>query len=417
MTSEPTDDQPRTAPLAAARGAAGPLPLAAGGSRGRGQRGGLPSGLLACLALLLACMTMAPTAGAREKAGNSAAATAPAASSAASAPSADDSKDPQDPVVGQVLEMLRGGVGEPVVVAWLDKSGKRPATVSSSDLVALHKAGASDDLLKRLVESAIGAKQPAAAAPTTAGAAAPVTAGAAAAKPPAATLPAPAAAAATAAASPAAAATGAEPVKVRFAVSSRAVFVVEDTPWAEPWQLVLYVDGHFIASVRPGPALVPSPARNFDRVLAPGKHLLRLTSERHPPYHRSSGYISRARVDPSEFPFELQPGQADQAPRISVHFGERSSRHPGPIAFRVEQDGREVARLEPAAPGTEAWPALCEDILTALPAGARLPAAARQDLKTCVHWAALWPGFGAVPAREEARGEMERATQPPGGTN
>ena len=53
--------------------------------------------------------------------------------------------------MGQVLQMLRGGVTEPVIMAWLEKSGKRPAAVSSGDLVALHQAGASEQLMKWLL--------------------------------------------------------------------------------------------------------------------------------------------------------------------------------------------------------------------------------------------------------------------------
>ncbi|MBV8200593.1 MAG: hypothetical protein JOZ15_08210 [Acidobacteria bacterium] len=206
-------------------------------------------------------------------------------------------------------------------------------------------------------------------------------------------------------------------MKVRFAVTYRPVTVDEDQPWSEPWQLVLYVDGHFVAAVKPSPALLPLPPRTFERPLAPGKHLLRLTRERHPAYHRATGYVSPARVDPSEFPFELQPGAPDQAALIAVHFGEKSFKHPGPVALRVTQGGKDLAKLEPAAPGAEAWPALCEDVPAALPAGTKLPADAQKDLKGCVQWASLWPGVGAVPARAEVRVEMEQASQAPGSTN
>jgi hypothetical protein len=103
--------------------------------------------------------------------------------------------------------------------------------------------------------------------------------------------------------------------------------------------------------------------------------------------------------------------------QIAVHFGEKSFRHPGPVALRVTQGGKELARLEPAAPGAETWPALCEDVPTALPPGAKLPDDAQRDLKSCVQWAALWTGFGAVPPRAEVRVEMEQASQAPGATN
>jgi hypothetical protein len=340
---------------------------------GRGSR----TAVLAGLTLLLACLALAAAPGAL------------AAAAASTAPSA------ADPVVAQVLEMLRGGIAEPVIVLWLQKSGKRPAAVSSGDVVALHEAGASDELLKLLLTPA---------------------AGAAAAAAPAAQAPAPAPAPAAApggpgAASGAAGAPGAA-VKVRFAVTYRPIFADADEPVPERWLLCLYVDGRFLASVKAEPLLVPLPPRTFERELAPGKHLLRVTQERHLRYSRSRGYASPARVDPSELPFELQAGAAAQ---IAVRFGEGGVRHRAPVAVRLESGGKEVARLEPAAPDPDTWPALCEDVPAALPAGAKLPTLARRDLEGCVHWAALWPGAAAVPSRDEVRAEIMRLGNPPGG--
>ena len=171
---------------------------------------------------------------------------------------------------------------------------------------------------------------------------------------------------------------------------------------------------------RGGQALARAPAAAAAHLRAPARSRQAPAAphrERHPAYHRATGYVSPARVDPSEFPFELQPGAPDQAALIAVHFGEKSFKHPGPVALRVTQGGKDLAKLEPAAPGAEAWPALCEDVPAALPAGTKLPADAQKDLKGCVQWASLWPGVGAVPARAEVRVEMEQASQAPGSTN
>jgi len=306
--------------------------------------------------------------------------------------------------VSQVLQMLRGGVTEPVIMAWLEKSGKRPAAVSSGDLVALHQAGASEQLMKWLVQSA-GAPSP---EPATAAPAVPAAPPAAAAAAPAAAPAAAAPAAVAAAAAPAPAANAAPaatvPVKIRFASASRPT---RADPGQEPewWLLCLYLDGRFVACAPAEPIILPQPPRTFRRDFAPGRHVLRLTEERHLRYTRARGYVTPARVDPSELPFELPAGGATQ---IVIHFGETSHRHPGPVALGIERDGKEVTRLEPAAPAPEAWPALCEDVPTALPAGAKLPAAARRDLESCVHWQALWPGVEGVPAREEVRAEIAR---------
>ena len=98
-------------------------------------------------------------------------------------------------------------------------------------------------------------------------------------------------------------------------------------------------------------------------------------------------------------------------------FGEISIRHPGPVTVRVEQDGREMARLEPAAPDPERWPALCDDIPSALPPNHKVPAKAHEDEKHCVSWASLWPDM-TVPPRQEVLAEGARgASPPPGGTN
>jgi hypothetical protein len=399
--------------------------------------------------------------GTADPAGPEAAAGTAAASAAAPAGTS-------DPVIGEVLRMLRGGVASPVVVAWLDKSGKRPAVVGSGDLVALHQAGASDELLKKLIQLAggVGAKAaPSAAAPATAAPAAsarPANDRAAAPTSAAGGAAAPGSPASAAGAGPVAAAPGTAPstpgppsqapgttggagssaatvsampaqppdtvaspvagtgtavsaaapgmVKTRFAVIYRPVSVDAEPQLSEPWWLLLYVDGRCVASVKPESALLPFPPRTFDHELAPGKHLLRVTQER--PLHRTGhGYTSLSRIDPSELAFVLEPG-VDAL--VHVRYNEKSFRHPGPIAVRIEQQGRATARLEPPAPDPEAWPPLCEDIPAALAPGAKLPSAARKELAKCVQWAALWPGMAAVPPRDEVRGEAARmAAGPP----
>ena len=378
--------------------------------------------ILAGVALLLASTVLSP---ARSALAGSAAAgsTRSDRSSAAGDPAGAHANDPAgahdgdpagahagDPVIAQVVKMLRERVSEPVIVLWLEKSGNRPAAVSSDDLVALHKAGASDELMKRLVEAAAGGEHPAAApaAPSTAGTAAAHPAPLAATAPPppsgapgtAPAGPAPPAAAGAGAAAPT--------VNVRFLVTYRPVDVDEGELIAERWLLGVYLDGHFVASVKQGPVALPLPPHSFGSQLAPGRHLLRVIQERHLRYNSARGYKTPSRVDPAELPFELRPGPDAQ---IVIRFGEKSFRHPGPVSVRVEQGGKEVARIEPAAPNPEAWPTVCEDIPAALPAGAKPSGEARRELESCVHWTALWPGLAAVPSREEVRAEIERAGQ------
>jgi hypothetical protein len=327
---------------------------------------------------------------------------------------------PADPVVAEVLGMFEGGVAEPVIVHWLEKSGKRPARVESGDLVALHKAGASDGFLKRIVDLA-GTAPPAPPAaqpgrpetePTTAPA--PISSAPPAARPapapvaspapmaPATPPPAASAAPAVVAASPAGA------VKVRLAVSYRPVLLEDELPWT----FFVYVDGRFLASVEAVRLPVPLPARHFDVELPPGRHLLRVAEERHLKYSKVRGYTSPSRVDPDDFPFTLEPGKAAE---IELRFGDRSIRHVGPVTMRVIVEGREVAQVEPERRNSETWPALCEDVAAALPAGARVSAAARRETEHCLHWADLWPGIPGLASRAEVSAEIDRHSHGAGG--
>jgi hypothetical protein len=346
---------------------------------------------------------------------------APVALQAAGA-SSSGAAAPADPVVAQVLQMLHGGVAEPVILRWLEKTGKRPAAVTSDDLVALHKVGASNDLQTRLIELSQGAAE---AAPSESGSAAgrPAAGGTAPAAPrpsaaPAAAPPAPAPAPAapgpaTAAppTAPAPAAAGTAPaagnptmVKVNLAVTYRPIFLEDEMPWT----LYIYVDGRFLVAVTPNSLPLPLPARRYDVELPPGRHQLRVAQERHVSFTAVRGYQSVSRVDPTELAFELQPGKGAE---IDLRFGDTSIRHSGPVSLVVKEDGSEASHLEPAGRDSETWPALCEDVSANLPAG-KMPRAARRELDHCLHWADLWPGVAGLPSRAEVMADIERHAHP-----
>ena len=64
-----------------------------------------------------------------------------------------------DEVCAEVVRLLEAGLGEPLVLRWLEESGKRPGRPTADDLVALKKAGASDELVAKLLDrSRDGAK-------------------------------------------------------------------------------------------------------------------------------------------------------------------------------------------------------------------------------------------------------------------
>ena len=59
-------------------------------------------------------------------------------------------------------------MSEPIIVQWLDGSERRPRRPSAADLIGLKEAGASDELLARLLELAAEPEPPVAASPPSA---------------------------------------------------------------------------------------------------------------------------------------------------------------------------------------------------------------------------------------------------------
>ncbi len=345
-----------------------------------------PGGPFALTLLLVSLVAALP-------AGGAAAAAAPAAA--------------VDPVVQEVVRMLDGGVAEPVIDSWLETSGRRPARVDSGELVALQKAKASADLMKRLIHLANGGA-PAAATPAPPAASPPPTAAeppaASAPAPPAAPVPAASAAAITAnAASPPAASGG---VPVRFEIGYRPFSSDESAP---VWDLFVYLDGRFLTWLKPAAISLTTRTASFDRSLAAGHHVIRLVQERHT---RRSGrsWVHEARVAPAALAFDLGAGEPW---RVQLQLDQVKISRRGPLTLRVTAGEREVA----AATGggePETWAALCEEVEANVAAGRSPSADARRQLGSCVRWDGLWPGVGGVPPRDRVRAELERDRfQPP----
>jgi len=301
-----------------------------------------------------------------------------------------------DPVVQEVVHMLEGGVSEPVVAAWLESSGRRPAHVDAAELVALRKAKASDDLMKRLIRLANGVPvPPAAAAP------------AAAPPPPIAEAPSAAPALATPPSSPAPVVAVPGAVPVRFDLVYRHFAAEEDAP---SWTLFVYLDGRLLTGSKPAMISLTARSGQLDRGLSPGHHVIRLVQERHERrFGGGGGWLHAARVAPQPLAFDVEPGGAW---RVSLSLDQVKIRRKGPLELRVTRDDREVAAV---AGGGEpdTWPPLCEDVEASV--GSTKPSAdARRDLARCVRWAALFPGIDGVPPRDEVRSGLERDRfQPP----
>jgi hypothetical protein len=304
-----------------------------------------------------------------------------------------------DPVVQEVVRMLDGGVAEPVIDSWLETSGRRPAHVDSGELVALQKAKASADLMKRLIHLANGLANggaPAAAAPALPAASPPPTA----AEPPAASAPAPSAAPVP---TPPAASGG---VPVRFEIGYRPFTTDESAP---VWDLFVYLDGRFLTWIKPAAISLTARTASFDRSLAAGHHVIRLVQERHT---RRSGrsWVHEARVAPAALAFDLGAGEPW---RVHLQLDQVKISRKGPLTLRVTSGEREVA----AATGggePETWSPLCEEVEANAAAGRSPSADARRQLGSCVRWDGLWPGVAGVPPRDRVRAELERDRfQPP----
>jgi hypothetical protein len=342
-----------------------------------------------------------------------------------------------DAVVQEVVRMLQAKVSEPVIVHWLDTSGRRPEAIGSREIVELKRAGASDPLTTRLLDlsasksapgegpaasappkpvptaPAPGARapgQPAATVPSSA-VAAPSQEGAAAA--PAARAEAPASAAGPASAASTPAPAGSTPVAAETAargapgqaanVHWRIAYHPNFGPDDERWDLYVYLDGRYLARVKAPVVSLLDPPLEFDRALAAGHHVLRVMEERHLHNFGRSGWSHAARVAPAVLAFDLAPAAAGRV-ELRCETGQRG----GPLRLRVTQGDAEVAKATPAAPEPDAWPPLCEEAAAGRSAGRRASGSAGREPASCLRWTDLWPGVPAAPSRDAVRAELER---------
>jgi hypothetical protein len=289
-----------------------------------------------------------------------------------------------DQVVQEVLRMLQAKVSEAVVLHWLDTTGQRPGAVGSREVVELARAGASDALIKKILDLAARRESP----QPPAG---PAASGAAATAPPAAATTAPPAAAATA--PPGRAAT------MHWRIAYHPNFGADD----ERWDLYVYLDGRYLAAVKSPIVSFVDPPLQFDSNLAPGHHVLRVVEERHLRKLGRDGWTHAAKVAPAALAFEVAPGAAGL---VDLRLETRP--RGGPIALRVTQGDAELVRTEPAIGQPDAWPWLCEEVTAGQPAGKRPSRSARGELGSCLHWADLWPGVDAPPSRDAVRADLER---------
>jgi hypothetical protein len=342
-----------------------------------------PGPRLAALAFVAALVAAAPPAAlagpAREQAGGKAAAT-----------------------THEVVSMLRGGIAEEVVLAWLDAAGRPLPLPSAEQLLALKEAGASDGFLDALIERAAHAEPggeetaPGAEAAPSAAPAPPTPTSAGTAPAPADPTPAepPSAPAASAPVAPTAAATAG--VLVRFRLAHRPRY----DDGEEEYDLFVYLDGVPLSYVPADDSLLGSDEPlSFAQRLEPGVHTLRAALERHRAV-RGDRWQHDARFSPASLRFELAAGAPAEV-RVELREGVLGE---GRLDLRFEQEER-VEEAEDAGGDPDGWPRLCEEIAADT---SRRSARDREWLgRGCVAWDFLWPAGGAPP-RDEVRDALAR---------
>ncbi len=288
-----------------------------------------------------------------------------------------------DPVVAEVLRLLESGIGEAVVLRWLAEESRPPGRPSADELIALKRAGATDELIAALLDRAAQVDVPPKAAPAPARVLPPAPAKYPAAAPPAAVEPA---------------------AQGTVAVSLSALYV----HWpgeGEPWNLVVYLDG---VPFEPLPAALSERSaerRQARRDVAPGLHVLRWSQERHGD-RAGERALHAARFDSESLPFTLVAGaNAEVAFEFRDPTGIPFATARGPITVRVAQGGREIATRLDGGGDPERWPDLCEEIEANLEGG-KPSLQERQLLKRCVRWGDLWSALpsGSVSDRATVRG-------------
>lgn len=287
-----------------------------------------------------------------------------------------------DPIVAQVIQILETGVSDELIVQWLEGTGRRPRDLGSQDLIALTEAGASEELISRLLQRVGEASVAEATEPPE---------------------PPPAAAEAGAALTePARGATpgGDRRAETRIRLSARQIWVQEDepdSPRADPYGVFLYLDGRYAARVKPSLRGEPVELR---RLLVPGRHELRLLLETH--VERKGRWSHDSLVVSTAIAFAVEPGDPLE---IDIHLsrGWELGRPGagGPLSYVVRQGDRLVAEQERAGGSPSEWPPVCEDVEANFPGEDRVPRRYRSEMRRCVRWTTLWRGQGQGSSRQE----------------
>ena len=314
----------------------------------------------------------------------------------ASARDSSASEMPLDSIVSEVVEMLNAGVSDNLILQWLESTGRRPTDVGSQGLIALTEAGASEQLTNTLLELvgerregelAVG-QHPVQKPRSVEGADSP--------------------------------APYMEPlvpvgggVEATIRLSAKRVWVDEDEPDSprdERWSVYAYLDGDFVAWVRPDRKGEPVEAQ---RVLQPGHHELRIVLQRYEELRRGWSYESLA--VPTLVAFEASHGDpiAIEIEMKRIWGLWRDRKEGGPLSYVIRQGSNVLAENDGAGGNPDHWQPVCEDVEANFPAAENTPRAYRSSMERCVRWDSLWTGGGATSRAEILRQLADHDFEPP----
>lgn len=278
-----------------------------------------------------------------------------------------------DPIVSQVVEMLNAGVSDSLIVQWLEATGRRPTDVGSRGLIALTEAGSSEQLTNTLLglvgerrEGEPAVDQHLAQEPRSVEGAD----------------------SSTPNAEPQVPAGGGVEATIRL--SAKRVWVDEDEPDSprdERWSVYLYLDGDFVAWVRPDRKGEPVEAQ---RVIQPGHHEIRLVLQRYEELRKGWSYESLS--VPTLVAFETSHGDpiAIEIEMKRIWGLWRDRKEGGPLSYVIRQGSQVQAENDGAGGNPERWQPICEDVEANFPAVENTPRAFRSSMERCVRWDTLW---------------------------
>jgi hypothetical protein len=308
-----------------------------------------------------------------------------------------------DSAVEAVLSMLEAGLSEEVILAWLDSGDEAVPRPRAEQLIELQKAGASDALLKRLLSTDDSQPEGTGGLTSTSLGRTDSTPAVvleqksdleldASAKLPSKSVP--------RLKTSAPKETTDREILVNFKLSYTPWYLNDRSfdPTENYWDFFVYLDGIPLSYVPPSSISGISSVLEFSRLVAPGRHIVRVTLERHK-QSRGDTWSHEARAAEEAFEIELSPEgpQAD----VSVRFKETWSGvgKGGPLDFSFHQ-GAEVVELGNVGGNPEAWPPICEEIEANLQSRSSSERQDPGDRESCVSWDAIWDGTSAPPRSE-----------------